>query len=173
MKNRSEAYPLREITFEEVNFKHTDLWKWGLWDVLDSINEGSNIWIDIDGKPMREWVGIYNKELLPWIFLIAFDTDEARTLQIEASKLLEWKETWKYTLPDITTFFEIEKDGKKLYCYIVDRLDMWKHKKDMLMWEIDNVSIDWMIVYPSGILQSGEQQQKTNSSVNNITIWDK
>lgn len=167
MKNRSEAYPLREITFEEVNFKHTDLWKWGLWDVLDSINEGSNIWIDTDGKPMREWVGVYNKQLLPWIFLVAFNTDEARTLQVEATSLLEWKDTGKYTLPDITTFFEIEKDGKKLYCYVVDRLDMWKHKKDMLMWEKDNISIDWIIIYPSEFTQS----EKEISSVKRNVQW--
>ncbi len=167
MKNRSEAYPLREITFEEVNFKHTDLWKWGLWDVLDSINEGSNIWIDTDGKPMREWVGVYNKQLLPWIFLVAFNTDEARTLQVEATSLLEWKDTGKYTLPDITTFFEIEKDGKKLYCYVVDRLDMWKHKKDMLMWEKDNISIDWIIIYPSEFTQS----EKEISSVRQNVQW--
>ena len=100
---------------------------------------------------MIEWLGVYNKELLPWTFVVVFDTEEARDLQVEASKQLENIDTWKYTLPDITTLFEIEKEGKKLYCYVVDRMDIWKHKKDMLMWQIDDVSIDGVIVYPSGI----------------------
>jgi len=119
MKNTPEAYPLKDFTFQWVSFHQTNIWKWGLWNVLDSINEGSNIWIDTDGKSMREWMAVYNKELLPWILVIAFDTEEARDSQ---------------------------------FCYVVDRMDMWKHKKDMLMWEIDNISIDWMIVYPSWFL---------------------
>ena len=152
MKNTPEAYPLKDFTFQWVSFHQTNIWKWGLWNVLDSINEGSNIWIDTDGKSMREWMAVYNKELLPWILVIAFDTEEARNTQFKVNESLEWKDTWKYTLPDITTFFEIEKEGRKVYCYVVDRMDMWKHKKDMLMWEIDNISIDWMIVYPSWFL---------------------
>jgi hypothetical protein len=63
---------------------------------------------------------------------VAFNTEEARDIQVEANKQLENIDTRECTLPDITTFFEIEKDGKKLYCYVVDRMDMWKHKKDML-----------------------------------------
>ena len=168
MKNRSEAYPFKEIIFEEVIFRHTDLWKWGLWDVLDSINEGSNIWINTDWKPMRDGMSVYNKELLPWILLVAFDTETARNLQIAASKILEWKDIWKYTLPDITTFFEIEKDDKKLYCYIVDRMDMWKHKKDMLIWEIDDVSIDGMIVYPSWLLTVDWEIMQVRDDVSRI-----
>lgn len=168
MRNRSEAYPIRNIAFEEVSFRDTDLWKWWLWDVLDSIQEWTNIWVKLDWAPMIEWMCVYNKELLPWIFLVAFDTDEARSLQIEASKLLEWKDTWKYTLPDITTFFEIEKEGRKVYCYVVDRMDMWKHKKDMLMWEIDNISIDWMIVYPSWLLRADWEIIQVRDDVSGI-----
>jgi hypothetical protein len=64
---------------------------------------------------------------------VAFNTKEARDIQVEASKKLENIDTREYTLPDITTFFEIEKDGKKLYYYVVDRMDMWKHQKPMLI----------------------------------------
>ena len=34
-------------------------------------------------------MGIYNKELLPGIFVVAFDREEVRDLQVEASKQLE------------------------------------------------------------------------------------
>ncbi len=149
---RDKAFPFKEMELRGTHFKYTDLLEWPLIDVLNSIKRWTNIWLDKNWTPMIDWISVYNKELLPWMLVIAFDTDEVRTLQVEASKLLEWKEVWKYTLPDITTFFEIEKDWKKLYCYVVDRMDMWKHKKDMLMWEIDNVSIDWVIVYPSWLL---------------------
>ena len=165
MKNTPEAYPLRDFTFQWVNFHQTNIWKWGLWNVLDSINEGSNIWLDKDGKPMREGMAVYNKELLPWILVVAFDTEEARDNQFKVNESLEWKDTWKYTLPDITTFFEIEKDGKTLYCYVVDRMDMWKHKKDMLMWEIDGISIDGVIVYPSGLKSSHEEVWEVRKNV--------
>lgn len=157
MKNTPEVYPLKDFTFQWVNFHQTNIWKWGLWNVLDSINDGSNIWLDTDGKPMREWVSVYNKELLPWILVVAFDTEEERGNQFKINESLEWKDTWKYTLPDITTFFEIEKDGKKLYCYVVDRMDMWKHKKDMLLGEVDSVSIDGIVIYPSELLQTDQR----------------
>lgn len=149
MKNRSEAYPIKDIVYKGIQFKFTDFWT--LVDILDSIQEGTNIWLKSDWTPMREGVGIYNKELLPWTFVVAFDREEARDLQVEASKQLENIDTWKYTLPDITTLFEIEKDGKKLYCYVVDRMDMWKHQKPMLMWQRDDISIDGVIVYPTGV----------------------
>lgn len=161
---RDKAFPFKEMELRGTHFKYTDLLEWPLIDVLNSIKRWTNIWIDTNGKTMREWVSIYNKELLPWMLVVAFDTDEARILQVEANKLLEWKDTGKYTVPDITTFFEIEKDGKRLYCYLVDRMDMWKHKKDMLLGEVDSVSIDWVIVYPSGITSS-------NTEIANVKQW--
>lgn len=153
MKNTTEAYPLGAIDFEWVHFRDTNLWRWWLGNILNSIQEGANIWLKSDWAPMREWVGIYNKDILPfpWIFVVAFDTKDARDLQVEASNQLENVDTWEYTLPDITTFFEIEKDGKMFYCHVVDRMDMWKHKKPMLVWQLDDVSIDGVIVYPAGI----------------------
>ena len=168
MKNRSEAYPIRDITFEWIDFHNTDMWKWGLWNVLDSTKDGSNIWIDEDGKVMEEGVAVYNKELLPWIFVVAFDTEEARNFQLKANESLEWKDTGKYTVPDITTFFEIDKDGKRVYCYVVDRLDMWKHKKEMLMWEMDNISIDGVVVYPSWLIWSNWEIIEVKSAVSQI-----
>ncbi len=163
MKNRSETYPLRDTLYKGVQFRMTDLWS--LVDVLDSVQDGTNIWIKSDWTSMRQWIGVYNRELLPGAFVIAFDTEEARWVQVEASKQLEWRDTWKYTLPDITTFFEIEKDGKKRYCYMVDRMDMWKHKKDMLVWEADDVSIDGIIVYPHGLLWLSEQIQQVSAHI--------
>ena len=176
MKNTTEAYPLRAIDFEWVHFLDTNLWIWWLGNILNSAQEGANIWIKLDGTPMRVGVGIYNKDILPfpWIFVVAFDTKDARDLQVEASNQLENVDTWEYTLPDITTFFEIEKDGKELYCYVVDRMDMWKHKKDMLVWEMDDISIDGVIVYPAGIqdkiVRTWEELliQKTNVAVEGI-----
>lgn len=176
IKTTLEPYPLRAIEFEWVHFRDTSLWIWWLGNILDSIQEGANIWLKLDWTPMRERVGIYNKDILPfpWIFVVAFDTEEARDLQVEASQQLENIDTSEYTLPDITTFFEIEKDGKKLYCYVVDRMDIWKHKKDMLIWQIDDVSIDWVIVYPSGIqnqiTKTWEELliQQTSSAVDGI-----
>jgi hypothetical protein len=165
---RDKAFPFKEMELRGTHFKYTDLLEWPLIDVLNSIKRWANIWINTDGKAIREWINAYNKELLPWMLVIAFDRDEARMFQVEASKMLEWKDTWKYTLPDITTFFEIEKDGKTLYCYVVDRMDMWKHKKDMLMWEIDNISIDWMIVYPSWLVRADWEIIQVRDDVSGI-----
>jgi hypothetical protein len=53
-------------------------------------------------------------------------------------------------------------------------MDMWKHKKDMLDWRIDHVSIDGLIVYPSGfqnqITKTWEEVlvQQTSSTVDGI-----
>ena len=166
MKNRSEAYPIQDRLYQGIQFRHTDFWP--LVDIVDSINEGTNIWIDKDGKPMREGMAVYNKELLPWILIVAFDSEEARANQLQANEALEWKETWKYTVPDITTFFEIEKNGKKLYCYVVDRIDMWKHKKDMLLWEIDSVSIDGVVVYPSWLIGANGEVLDVKDAVSQV-----
>ena len=166
MKNRSEAYPIQDRLYQGIQFRHTDFWP--LVDIVDSINEGTNIWIDKDGKPMREGMAVYNKELLPWILIVAFDSEEARANQLQANEALEWKETWKYTVPDITTFFEIEKNGKKLYCYVVDRIDMWKHKKDMLLWEIDSVSIDGVVVYPSWLIGANGEVLNVKDAVSQV-----
>ena len=65
MKNRSEVYPIRNITFEWVDFHDTDMWKSDLWNVLGSINDGSNVWVDQDGKAIKEGIAAYNKELSP------------------------------------------------------------------------------------------------------------
>lgn len=97
--------------------------------------------------------------------------EEVRNSQLKANEALEWKETGKYTVPDITTFFEIDKDGKKLYCYLVDRIDMWKHKKEMLMWEMDSISIDGVVVYPSWLVQSWEEIRKNQNNVNWV-LWN-
>ena len=94
MKNRSEAYPLQDRTYQGIQFKSTDFWP--LVDIVDSVNDGSNIWIDKDGMPMKEWMAVYNKELLPWIFIVAFASEEARSSQIKASESLEWKDTGKW-----------------------------------------------------------------------------
>ena len=169
MKNRSEAYPLQDRIYQGIQFKSTDFWP--LVDIVDSVNDGSNIWVNKDGKTMREWMVIYNKELLPWIFIVAFDSEEARSEQLKANESLEWRDTGKYTVPDITTFFEIEKDGKKLYCYLVDRLDMWKHKKEMPMWEMDNISIDGVVIYPSWLVQSWEEIRRNQDNVNWV-LWN-
>lgn len=166
MKNRSEAYPIQDKLYQGIQFRSTDFWP--LVDIVDSINEGANIWVDTDGKKMREGMAVYNKELLPWILVVAFDTEEARAIQLQANEALEWKETGKYTVPDITTFFEIEKDGKKLYCYLVDRIDMWKHKKDMLLWEIDSVSIDGVVVYPSWLIGANGEVLSVKDAVSQV-----
>lgn len=165
LEYRDKAFPFRDVELKKIHFRNTDLLEWPLIDILNTIKKWTNIWVDSCGAPMRPWIGVYNRELLPGAFVIAFDTDEERSLQIEASEQLEWRDTGKYTLPDITTFFEIEKDGKKRYCYMVDRMDMWKHKKDMLVWEIDHISIDGIIVYPHGLLWSSEHIQRVSTHI--------
>lgn len=166
MKNRSETYPIQDRVYQGIQFRSTDFWP--LVDIVDSINDGANIWVDKDGKTMREGIAIYNKELLPWILIVAFDSEEARNSQLKANEVLEWKETGKYTVPDITTFFEIDKDGKKLYCYLVDRIDMWKHKKDMPLWVIDSVSIDGIVVYPSWLLWANGEILSVKDTVSQV-----
>ena len=166
MKNKAEAYPLQDRTYQGIQFKSTNFWP--LVDIVDSVNDGSNIWIDKDWIPMKAWMAVYNKELLPWIFIVAFDTEEARNEQLKANESLEWKDTGKYTVPDITTFFEIEKDGKKIYCYLVDRLDMWKHKKEMLQWEMDIISIDGIVIYPSWLSFSNWEVIEVKKAVSQI-----
>jgi hypothetical protein len=152
MENRSKACPFRDETYKGITFRSTDFWP--LVDIVDSVNDGHNIWVDTGGKPMRGGIAIYNKEFVSssWTFVVAFDTEEARNTQIQANASLEWKDTGKYTVPDITTFFEIEKDGKSLYCYLVERGDAWKHKKEMLLWEMDSVSIYGVVVYPGWLI---------------------
>ncbi len=165
---RDKAFPFKEMELRGTHFRYTDLLEWPLIDVLNSIKRWTNVWVDTDGEVMKEWIAVYNKVLLPWMLVIAFDTEEERDNQFKINESLEWKDTWKYTVPDITTFFEIEKDGKKVYCYVVDRMDMWKHKKDMLIWEIDNVSIDGVIVYPGWLLKADWEIIQVKGDVSGI-----